>query len=108
MWLYIAGGVLAAVLIFGLIYSIRRNQKINSQGVETDAVVSRIKEIESRDSDGTINTNYEYYVRYQTETGESVEAKLGNAPRRVREGDTLRVKYLPEKPKYALVVKEKK
>ena len=108
MWYYIAGGVLAAVLIVGLIYTIKRNQKINSQGIETDAVVSRIKEIESRDSDGAITTSYEYYVRYQTETGETVEAKLGNAPRRVREGDALRVKYLPEKPKFALVVKDKK
>lgn len=70
-------------------------------------MVSRIKEVESRDSDGTINTSCEYYVRYRTESGETVEAKLGNAPHRVREGDTLRVKYLPEKPKFALVVKDK-
>ena len=108
MWLYIAGGVIAVAFIIGLIYSIKRNQKINANGVETEAVVSRIKEIESRDSDGAITTSYEYYVRYRSETGETVEAKLGNAPRRVREGDTLRVKYLPEKPKFALVVKDKK
>lgn len=108
MWYYyLAGGILAVILIVGAIYTIKRNQKIKSQGVEADAVVSRIKEIESRDSDGAITTSYEYYVRYRNETGETMEAKLGNPPRRIREGDALRVKYLPEKPKFALAVKDK-
>ena len=35
-----------------------------------------------------------------------MEAKLGNPPRFLMEGTELRVKYLPEKPKYVLTVKQ--
>ena len=68
--------------------------------------MSRIQEIEKEDSDGHRSTDYEYYVRYQNQAGETVEAKLGNPPRFLTEGTQLRVKYLPEKPKYALRVKQ--
>ena len=43
---------------------------------------------------------------YQNQTGKLVEDKLGNPPRFLAEGTRLRVKYLPEKPKYVLMVKQ--
>ena len=73
--------------------------------VETDAVISRVKEIESDDADGNRTVSYEYFVTYRNEAGEAVEARLGNPPAFAREGMQLRVKYLPEKPKYALAVR---
>ena len=97
-----AAVVIAAVAIF---FVAKRYNAIKKNGVEVDAVVSRIKEEENTDDDGHVNYTYTYYVRFTAQDGKSVEAKLNHAPRNTREGDTLRVKYLPEKPKYALLVK---
>ena len=93
--------VLLAVLV-GVVITIRRNNAIRQGGIETDAVVSRIQEHETRNDDGSRETNYTYYVQYQTEDGQVVEAKLGKAPLRTAVGDRLRIKYLPEKPKYVI------
>ena len=106
MWPYIFGGVVAVLLIGGLVYSWLRSKKIKENGLEAEAVISRIKEIEDRDEKGSVTYRYEYFVRYRNQAGETVEAKLGNPPRRAREGDQLRVKYLPEKPRYALAIQE--
>jgi len=103
---YAAVAVFAAVVVIGFIYSYKRSKKIKENGIETDAVVSRVKEIEKEDSDGHRDYDYEYYVKYKNQAGQTVEAKLGNPPRFLAEGARLRIKYLPEKPKYALMVKQ--
>ena len=91
--------------MIGLVFNYKRSKAINERGIEADAVVSRIKEIET-ENDGQRETRYEYFVKYRNEAGETVEAKLGNPPRFLMEGTELRVKYLPEKPKYVLTVKQ--
>lgn len=98
--------VVIIVVIAGFIYNYKRSKAINERGIETDAVLSRIKEIENEDSDGNKTFDNEYYVRYVNEAGETIEAKLGNPPRFITEGTQLKVKYLPEKPKYVLMVKQ--
>ena len=100
----IAAVVVAAVI--GIIFVIKRYTAIQKNGVEADAVVSRIKEIENTDSDGSRDVTYNYYVKFQTQDGKTVEAKLSSAPRFTREGDSIRIKYLPEKPDYAIPVKK--
>lgn len=104
--LYVVIGVFVLVVIIGFIYNYKRSKAINEKGIEVDAVLSRIKEVEGQDSDGNRTTDYEYFVKYKNESGETVEAKLGNPPRFITEGTQLRVKYLPEKPKYVLMVKQ--
>jgi len=104
--LYVVIGVIVLVVIIGFIYNYKRSKAINEKGIEADAVLSRIKEVEGQDSDGNRTTDYEYFVKYKNESGETVEAKLGNPPRFITEGTQLRVKYLPEKPKYVLMVKQ--
>ena len=104
--LYAAIAVVVIAIVIGFIYNYRRSKAIDERGIEANAVVSRIKENEGQDSDGNRTTDYEYYVRYQNEAGETVEARLGNPPRFIMEGAELRVKYLPEKPKYVLAVKK--
>ena len=104
--LYVGIAVVVIIIIIGFIYNYKRSKAINERGIEVDAVVSRIKENEGQDSDGNRTTDYEYFVKYKTESGETVEAKLGNPPRFIMEGSQLRVKYLPEKPKYVLMVKK--
>ena len=103
-WIIIA--VIVIVVIASVAFNYKRSKAINEKGVETDAVVSRIKEIVGEDTDGNRTVDYEYFVKYQNEAGETVEAKLGNPPRFLMEGTHLRVKYMPEKPKYVLKVKD--
>lgn len=103
--LYIGIAVVVIIIIIGFIYNYKRSKAINERGIEVDAVLSRIREVEGTDSDNNQITDYEYYVKYKTESGETVEARLGNPPRFITEGTQLRVKYLPEKPKYVLMVK---
>ena len=50
--------------------------------------------------------DWDCYIEYINKAGETVEAELGIPPRFITEGKQLRVKYLPEKPKYVLMVKE--
>ncbi|MBQ8162504.1 MAG: DUF3592 domain-containing protein [Clostridia bacterium] len=104
--MYIGIAVIAVVIVGGFVYSYLRSKKIKENGVEADAVVSRIKEIEKEDENGHHDYDYEYYVRYTNQAGETVEARLGNAPRFLQEGTQVRIKYLPEKPKYALMLKK--
>ena len=97
--------VIVIAVVIGLVFNYKRSKAINERGIEADAVVSRIKEIET-ENDGQRETRYEYFVKYRNEAGETVEAKLGNPPRFLMEGTELRVKYLSEKPKYVLTVKQ--
>lgn len=103
--MYVIIAVAAILVIGGFVFNYKRSKKINENGIETDAVVSRIKETEGEDAEGHRSVEYTYYVKYQNEAGAVVEAKLGNPPRFLMEGQQLRIKYLPEKPKYALMVK---
>ena len=103
---YVIIGVVAVAVIAGIIFVVMRYTKINKNGIVTTAIISRIKEIESNDSDGSTSTSYEYYVKYTTEAGETIEAKLGGASRFAKVGDEVRIKYLPEKPKYVIRVKD--
>lgn len=106
MLFYIGVAAVVIIVVIGFVFNYKRSKAINENGIETDAVVSRIKEIEGEDSDGNRTEENEYYVRYTDQSGQAVEAKLGNPPRFLIEGTKLRVKYLPEKPKYVLMVKK--
>lgn len=95
-----------------------RNQKINGEirqnGIEASAVVTRVKENVSADSSGMVSVRNSYYVTYRAQNGQEVEALLGsgksfefNIGKRawdadLREGSQLRIKYLPEKPNFAI------
>lgn len=103
---YIGIAVIVAVILGVTIYHFLRNRKINANGIEVSATVSRIKAVQSRDSEGFPTEETVYYVTYMGEDGRSAEAVLGNPPRDLTEGTRLRVRYLPEKPKFVLAVKE--
>ena len=55
---------------------------------------------------GHWTVDWDCYIEYINKAGETVEAEPGNPPRFITESTQLRVKYLPEKPKYVLMVKE--
>ena len=64
--------VVAVVIIAVLIVAARnrkRSKAINENGIEVDAVVSRIKEVETVNADGDRYVNYEYFVKFRNEEG---------------------------------------
>ena len=79
-----------------VIYSILRNKKINDNGIEADAVISRI----DTDYDSEGSPSEIYFVDYVNAEGQTVTAKLGNPPANAYQGMPMRIKYLPEKPKF--------
>ena len=65
------------IVISLIAYTSIKLRKIRQNGVETDAVVSRIKEQETTDAD-TLRTSvsYFYYVTFRTQEGEEKESCL--------------------------------
>ena len=102
---YVIFGVVVVGIVGGIIFTIMRTNAIKKNGIEANAVVSRIKEQESTDSDGFTDTTYIYFVKFRTQDGQEMEADLNHASGRTRLGDKVKIKYLPEKPKHAVLIK---
>ena len=113
-WIVIGAVVIAAVIAAAVFITAMRNKAIRENGVEADAVVSRVKETDNVDADGSYSgTTTTYYVTYRTPDGRQAEAKLASGKAfdnrigkawdaDLREGSRVRIKYLPEKPNYAI------
>ncbi len=95
LWLLLIG--IAYLMFLGF----KRDREIKKNGIVTNAVVTRIEEVRDTDEDGT-SIRYEYYVQYQMQNGQIVEAKLGKVPKRTAVGNWLVIKYLPDRPDYVL------
>lgn len=86
----IAWIVFLAVIAAGMLMSRRIKREINENGIEADAVVSRITD------DGTPDDiDIDVYVRYRTESGEEIEGVLSNPRDGLSEGQPVRIKYHP-------------
>ena len=59
MLLKVLIGVIVIIVIAGFSFNYKRSKAINEKGIEVDAVVSRIKEIEGEDADGNRTVDYE-------------------------------------------------
>ena len=105
IWTYVMFGVVVVGIVGGIIFTIMRTNAIKKNGIEANAVVSRIKEQESTDSDGFTDTTYIYFVKFRTQDGQDIEARLSNPSGTIKIGDELRIKYLPNKPKLVIAVK---
>ena len=93
--------VAAVALVVG--YRILYTKK---NGIEAEATVTRIEEDCQADSDG-ISTTYNYYVRYTSAEGESHEALITNPGfKKLKVGECIRIKYLPQKPNAAVWLKK--
>ena len=92
---------IAVVLVIIAVYCVLRNRKINENGIEADAVISRVDT--DYDSEGTPSEIY--FVDYVNAEGQTVTAKLGNPPMNAYQGMPMRIKYLPEKPRFVRRVK---
>ena len=103
-------GIVAVVVVVAIVLFISMN-KIKKNGLVAEATVSRVdKETRSTVHDGTgmvdVDTYETFYVKYKTESGEEVEAKLPNPAMHQVVGDTVKIKYLPEKPSKVVRVKK--
>ena len=108
--------VVAVLILAVIVYKIIMNRKIRQNGMDADAVISRIEVDTSTDADGDTTTTETYYVTYVNQEGQTVEAQLGNPSINIeifgkkyhsmKKGDKLHVKYLPEKPEYVVSVKK--
>lgn len=83
--------VFLAVLAAGMLISSRIKKTIKENGIETDAVVSRIVD---NGTDTEIDINI--YVSYCTEDGKEVEGILSNPKSDLKEGQHVRIKYHPK------------
>jgi hypothetical protein len=80
-------GVIAAMLLI----SRKIKNDINENGIETDAVVSRITD------GGTLeDVDFDVYVKYHTEDGTEIEGILSNPRDDLKEGQQVRIKYHPK------------
>ena len=100
-------GIIALVVIVAA-FNIIKVLTIRKKGVEAEGVISRIIEQSNVDGDGSLDVTYTYYVKFRTQDGQEVEADLNHAPSRIRVGDSVRIKYLPEKPKHAVLIINRK
>ena len=83
--------LLLAVIAVGTLVSRKLKGEIKENGIETDAVVSRIVD------DGTQEyADINVYVRYRTEDGKEIEGVLSNPRTDLREGQAVRIKYHPK------------
>ena len=94
--------IIAILLIIAgasfIFYNIHR---IKKNGIETDAVITRIE-----DAGIGTDTSYDYYVCY-TERGQKIEARLSNPGfgKGLEVGAEIRIRFLPEKPNIAVWIK---
>ena len=104
MYYAVIGICLAAVAV-AVVFIRRRNKAIQANGIVIDTEISRIENVEQPDGKGGTTCKQEYFVRFTTQDGRPVEARLGNPPRHAAVGSPVRVKYLPDKPTYVRAVK---
>ena len=102
--------VILAAFAIGGIWAFVVSKKVKKDGIETDAVVSRVERHEW--SGGTGDTwagdsvTEEYYITYTNQEGQAVEALLTNPGNHTfKEGDKIKIKYLPERQDYPVLVK---
>ena len=113
--MYAVIAVVVVLIVIGIVFTAQRNSAIKQEGVETDAVVTRVKENESTDNHGfTTTVSYTYFVTYLTLDGQTVEAQLASGKsfdmkvgkdvwdQDLFVGKNVRIKYLPDKPKYVI------
>ena len=92
-------------IVGGLIYTFIYQNKMKKDGIETEGIV-RTSTQESWINDGFLDETTYYYVKYKNESGEEVEASIGNAKTNLKDRDKIRIKYMPKNPKYAYFIEK--
>ncbi|MBR4235556.1 MAG: hypothetical protein IKR85_05770 [Clostridia bacterium] len=101
--------ILLAAFAAGWIGAFIVSKKVKTEGIETEAVVSRIELHEWSGGTGETwagnSVTKEYYITFTNNQGQSVESLLSNPGNHTfTEGDRLRIKYLPDRQEYPVLV----
>ena len=91
---------LAVIFAVVSLLSKRMKKQIESDGIETAGVISRIT-----DEGGPDEIDLRYYARYRTADGEEVEGLLSNPRSDLEVGQQVRLKYHPKHKTNARLVK---
>ncbi len=96
--------VVVGAAIGGLLY-FKQNNKDMVNGLETGAVVTRIDEVPTRNTDGTVVLKRTVYVKYRMKNNTRADAVLVNAPGHLLSGSKVRIKYHPDHPETVVMAK---
>ena len=102
--------ILLAAFAAGGIWAFVVTKKVKKEGIETDAVVTRV-ELHKwvggiGDAWSPDSVTEEYYITYTDHDGRTVEAMLSNpGDHTFKVGDRMRIKYLPDREEYPVMVK---
>lgn len=98
-------GVLLAAFAAGAIWAFLFSKKVKKEGVETEAVVSRIEEHEwVGDAVDPDRITVCYYITYTNQEGQAVEALLSNPKGLSFDiGSRMKIKYLPDRQEYPVL-----
>ena len=101
-------GIIFLFIVTGGIWAFLLSKKIKREGIETEAVVSRIKKNVWTEETGPDTVTMEYYVSYRNQAEQTVEAVLSRVPKKLQlvEGSKVRIKYLPSRQDYVVLAKE--
>ena len=102
--------IILAAFVIGGIWAFVVTKKVKKEGIETDAVVTRV-ELHKwvggiGDAWSPDSVTEEYYITYTNQEGQNVEAMLTNPGNHTfKKGDKIKIKYLPDKQDYPVLVK---
>ena len=102
--------LILAAFVIGGIWAFVVTKKTKKEGIETDALVSRVELHEWSGGIGDVGTqdtiSEDYYITYANQKGQTVEALLSNpGDHKFKEGDKIRIKYLPNRQDYPVLAK---
>lgn len=102
--IWIIGAICVIFVIARVVLTLRKAKKIDREGIETDAVVSKI--VESRDVEAS-SSSYTTYVKYMDRDGNTLESPMAFTVRPEHaEGDEVRIRYIPGDKKLVREVKQ--
>ncbi len=85
--------IVVGVFAFQAARLLKKAKKIDSEGILTDAVVTRVAELWDPD---TASSSYTTYVEYREENGEVRESPLSlTQDVKYEAGDRVRIRYIP-------------
>ena len=101
--------VILALFVIGGIWAFIVTKKTKKEGIETDALITRIELHEWSGGTGDVGTSdsiaEDYYITYADQGGQNVEALLSNPGRhKFKDGDNIRIKYLSDRQDYPVLV----
>lgn len=102
-------GAVLALFAAGGIWAFIVSRKVKKEGIETEAVVSRIELHEwtagTMEGSPSASVTEEYYVTYTNQEGQRIEAMLSNPDvKDLAAGTKIKIRYLPDRQDYPVFV----